>query len=56
MFTPVQLDLTDYLAEKNELFVKIFPVPKKQPGPVGHRQAAASVNRQSVTAGTGIPG
>ncbi len=43
MFTPVQLDLTDYLAEKNELFVKIFPVPKKQAGPVGHRQAAASV-------------
>ncbi len=43
MFTPVRLDLTDRLKEKNILLVKIFPVPKLHPSPVDRSQAAQVV-------------
>ncbi len=43
MFTPVLLDLTAYLDDANELLVKIFPIPKKQPEPPDRVQASASV-------------
>lgn len=43
MFTPVELDLTAYLEEKNEVLVEILPVPKKADAPHGRQQASASV-------------
>ena len=43
MFTPVRLDLTDLLTSKNELRIRIFPIPKKQGEPANRNQAAASV-------------
>ncbi len=43
MFTPVRLDLTDWLEEQNEIQIKIFPVPKMHKLPANRSQAAASV-------------
>lgn len=43
MFTPVRLDLTDKLKDKNNLNVKIFPVPKIHPFPDDRSQAAQVV-------------
>lgn len=43
MFTPVKLGLDEFLEEKNEILVKIFPVPKKQAEPADLRQASSSV-------------
>lgn len=43
MFTPVHLDLTNRLMAKNELRIRILPVPKKYPEPADRKQAAASV-------------
>ena len=43
MFTPVRLDLTDKLDDKNELQVKIHPIPKKHLETADRTQAAASV-------------
>lgn len=40
MFTPVNLDLTDKLKEKNELKIVISPVPKMRNKPVNRSQAA----------------
>lgn len=40
MFTPVNLDLTDKLKEKNELRILISPVPKLRVQPVNRSQAA----------------
>ncbi|MDZ7316068.1 MAG: hypothetical protein ONB24_08090 [candidate division KSB1 bacterium] len=39
MFTPVCLDLTDYLRADNELLVTIFPAPKSRPEPADRTQA-----------------
>jgi beta-mannosidase len=39
MFTPVQLDLTDQVAENNELQVIIYPVPKHHETPVDRTQS-----------------
>ena len=43
MFSPVRLDVTSVLEDKNELLVKILPVPKKHPFPEDRTQAASSV-------------
>ena len=43
MFTPVKLDLTSKLKDQNELFVKIFPIPKLHKQPADRTQAAQSV-------------
>ncbi|MCK4749629.1 MAG: hypothetical protein KAT15_21390, partial [Bacteroidales bacterium] len=43
MFTPVRLDLTDQLDDRNELLVKIHPIPKKHHEAADRTQAAASV-------------
>ncbi len=43
MFTPVRLDLTDYLEQRNTLQVKIYPIPKLHKKPVDRSQAAQSV-------------
>ncbi len=43
MFTPVKLDLTSKLKTQNELFVKIFPIPKLHKQPADRTQAAQSV-------------
>jgi len=43
MFSPVRIDLTPKLQEKNELLVKIYPIPKKFQTPVNRSQAAQSV-------------
>lgn len=43
MFTPVRLDLTNKLRGKNELSIKIYPVPKLHPFPADRSQAAQSV-------------
>ncbi len=43
MFTPVNLDLTSKLKDKNTLIVKIFPAPKIYPSPVNRSQASYSV-------------
>jgi beta-mannosidase len=43
MFTPVRLDLTDRLLAKNEIRIRVLPVPKKYPEPADRKQAAASV-------------
>ena len=42
MFTPVRLDITSSLKVKNELRIKIFPIPKKHAAPQDRSQAAAS--------------
>ena len=33
MFTPVDIDLTDRIRDKNQLFVKVYPVPKLHSSP-----------------------
>ncbi len=43
MFTPVQLNITDKLKDKNELKVVIYPIPKMHPFPADRSQAAQSV-------------
>ena len=43
MFTRVELDLTAFLQDHNELQITIFPVPKIQGKPVNRDQAAQSV-------------
>jgi beta-mannosidase len=43
MFTPVYLDLTDRLLPRNEIRIRILPIPKKYPEPADRNQAAASV-------------
>ncbi|NJN27052.1 MAG: hypothetical protein HC819_14285 [Cyclobacteriaceae bacterium] len=43
MFTPVQLDLSALVKEKNEMQVKIYPVPKMHKSPADRSQAAQSV-------------
>ncbi len=43
MFTPVELDITPHLRDKNELEVVIHPVPKKHDEPADRSQAAASL-------------
>ncbi len=43
MYTPVRLDLTDALRDRNELTVRILPVPKTRREPAGHMQAVQSV-------------
>ena len=40
MFTYVDIDITDFLKEENELKIIVFPVPKKVPFPVDRSQAA----------------
>jgi beta-mannosidase len=40
MFTPVKLDLTDRLKDKNELKILVFPAPKLHEKPVDRSQAA----------------
>lgn len=40
MFTPVRLDLTDKLKDKNELKIRINPVPKLFPKPADRSQAS----------------
>lgn len=42
MFTRVNLDLTDYLQENNELKIIVFPAPKIPGKPVTRKQAAQS--------------
>lgn len=43
MFTPVNLNLTNHLQEKNELLVKIYPAPKLPGFDMNRSQAAQSV-------------
>ena len=43
MFSPVRIDLTPKLLDKNELFVKIYPIPKTQREPADRSQASQSV-------------
>ncbi|HEY3372132.1 MAG TPA: glycoside hydrolase family 2 TIM barrel-domain containing protein [Prolixibacteraceae bacterium] len=43
MFTPVYLDLTDHLKEKNELKILVYPAPKRFAQPVDRSQASNSV-------------
>ncbi len=43
MFTPVSLDLTNFLQDNNELLIKIFPIPKMHEEPADRTQAAQSV-------------
>lgn len=43
MFTPVNLDLTDKLKEKNEIKVLVFPAPKHHAQPADRSQASHSV-------------
>jgi len=43
MFTPVELDITSYLKDQNELLVKIFPIPKLHKLPADRTQASQSV-------------
>jgi len=42
MFTPVSIDLTDKIKDKNQILVKIFPVPKLHTSPVDRSQASQS--------------
>ena len=39
MFTPVRLDLTEFLQKHNELTVTLFPAPKSRPEPADRSQA-----------------
>jgi len=43
MFTPFKLDLTTLLKDKNELLVKIYPIPKLHKEPADRSQASQSV-------------
>jgi len=43
MFTPVDIDLTDRIKDKNQLLVKVFPVPKQHSSPSDRSQAAQVV-------------
>jgi beta-mannosidase len=43
MFTPVKIDLTDRLKEKNMINIVIHPIPKSVPSPVDRTQADHSV-------------
>lgn len=43
MFTPVELDLSELIKDKNELEVKIYPIPKLYDLPADRSQAAQSV-------------
>ncbi|MGE5427403.1 MAG: glycoside hydrolase family 2 protein, partial [Methylococcaceae bacterium] len=43
MFTPVNIDLTDYLKDDNELRILIYPAPKAHTNSVDRSQAAYSV-------------
>ena len=43
MFTPVELDITKIVKEKNTLLIKIYPVPKMHDKPADRSQAAQSV-------------
>lgn len=43
MFTPVRLDITNRLKDKNALEIVIYPVPKMHPVPADRSQAAQSV-------------
>jgi beta-mannosidase len=43
MFTPVSLDLTDQLRDRNELKILVFPAPKVPGRPVDRSQASRSV-------------
>jgi beta-mannosidase len=43
MFTSVNLDLTNKLKDKNQLLIKIFPVPKLHSAPADRTQAAQVV-------------
>lgn len=43
MFTPVKLDLTSRLKERNELIIEVMPAPKSHPFPVDRSQADHSV-------------
>ena len=43
MFTPVVLDLTDKLKDKNNMQVRIYPIPKLKNVPPGRAQASQSV-------------
>jgi beta-mannosidase len=43
MFSPVRIDFTPKLLEKNELLVKIYPIPKMFQTPVNRSQAAQSL-------------
>jgi beta-mannosidase len=42
MFTPVELDITDMVQEKNELEIKIYPIPKMHNQSADRSQAAQS--------------
>jgi beta-mannosidase len=42
MYKPVELNLTDYLSEQNELMIRIYPVPKTHNSPVDHHQVSQS--------------
>jgi beta-mannosidase len=50
MFTPVDIDLTDRLKEKNQLLVKIYPVPKLHALPADRTQAS-QVTKPAVSYG-----
>jgi beta-mannosidase len=50
MFTPVSLDITDKLKEKNQLLIKIHPVPKLHPSPADRTQAS-QVTKPAVSYG-----
>ncbi len=43
MFSPVRIDLTPELLDKNELLIKIYPIPKTQREPADRSQASQSV-------------
>ncbi len=43
MFTPVDIDLTDRIKDKNQLVVKVYPVPKLHSSPSDRSQAAQVV-------------
>jgi beta-mannosidase len=43
MFSPVRIDLTQKLQDKNELLVKIYPIPKTHREPANRSQASQSV-------------
>ena len=40
MFSPVEIDLTEYLEPSNRLEVVIFPIPKRHPEPADRTQAS----------------
>ena len=42
MYSCVEIDLTDCLNESNDLYIKIWPVPKTHVDPVDHNQVAQS--------------